>query len=129
MSAVIIAAVVVVLLLLVGGIFFFMKSKKNNSTPNAPYSELDDDVTAGMGAYVAPNSSATATSELSNHLRARALYSYVGQEADELSFKDGDELTLIGIPQPNGWCEALSNGQHGLIPYAFVEVLGAVNEA
>ncbi|KAI9202468.1 P-loop containing nucleoside triphosphate hydrolase protein [Polychytrium aggregatum] len=52
----------------------------------------------------------------------RALYDYDATEADELSFKAGDTITIINSDDP-GWWTGNLNGKRGLFPMNYVEKL------
>ncbi|XP_043845376.1 dynamin-binding protein [Dromiciops gliroides] len=62
--------------------------------------------------------------------QARALMGLSAQLDEELNFREGDIITIIGIPEP-GWFEGELEGQRGIFPEGFVELLGplrSVNE-
>jgi len=54
--------------------------------------------------------------------KCRALYDFLGQNREELSFKKGDVLTIWDEPV-EGWLQAELNDQRGLIPRNYVQPL------
>jgi len=52
--------------------------------------------------------------------KAKAMYPYAGQTQDELSFKEGDVIT-IHKKDPGGWWEGELNGKRGWIPANYVQ--------
>jgi myosin-1 len=51
---------------------------------------------------------------------ARALYDYQGQTADELSFREGDMITVLK-KDPGGWWEGELQGRRGWLPANYVQ--------
>lgn len=45
-----------------------------------------------------------------------ALWSYPAQAADELSFREGDMLTILQKPEGSGWWWASLCGKEGFVP-------------
>lgn len=55
---------------------------------------------------------------------ARALYSYAAQREDELSFREGDVVTVIA-KNTDGWWDGEANGARGVFPGNYVQELSA----
>nr|XP_061822672.1 dynamin-binding protein-like isoform X1 [Nerophis lumbriciformis] len=55
--------------------------------------------------------------------QARALMSLHAQLNEELDFREGDLITITGLPEP-GWYEGELEGRRGIFPEGFVENLG-----
>jgi len=53
--------------------------------------------------------------------RAKALYAFSAQSADELSFNEGDLLTVVS--QSGDWWTAELSGKRGLIPANYVQLV------
>lgn len=55
--------------------------------------------------------------------QARALMSLHAQLSEELDFREGDLIIITGLPEP-GWFQGELEGQRGIFPEGFVELLG-----
>ncbi|KAL0984602.1 hypothetical protein UPYG_G00143850 [Umbra pygmaea] len=55
--------------------------------------------------------------------QARALMSLHAQLHEELDFREGDLITIVGMPE-SGWFEGELLGHRGVFPEGFVELLG-----
>ncbi|XP_056385688.1 dynamin-binding protein isoform X2 [Hyla sarda] len=54
--------------------------------------------------------------------QAKAILGLSAQLEEELDFREGDLITIIGVPEP-GWFEGELNGRRGIFPEGFVELL------
>ncbi|KAJ6650914.1 hypothetical protein lerEdw1_001910, partial [Lerista edwardsae] len=52
--------------------------------------------------------------------RCRALYQYIGQDVDELSFNVGDVIDIL-MQDPSGWWKGRLHGREGLFPGNYVQ--------
>ena len=50
----------------------------------------------------------------------RALYSYIGQDEDDLSFEEGDVVRFLDYCD-GGWAKALLDEDYGYVPEAYFE--------
>jgi hypothetical protein len=55
--------------------------------------------------------------------QARAIYTYTAQRSDELSFNEGDTITVLA-KNPDGWWEGECGGSRGVFPGNYVEEAG-----
>uniref|UniRef100_A0A8C3X8P4 Dynamin-binding protein n=1 Tax=Catagonus wagneri TaxID=51154 RepID=A0A8C3X8P4_9CETA len=55
--------------------------------------------------------------------QARALMGLSAQLDEELDFREGDVIAILGVPEP-GWFEGELDGRRGIFPEGFVELLG-----
>ncbi|NXL88723.1 DNMBP protein, partial [Alectura lathami] len=60
--------------------------------------------------------------------QARALMDLSAQLEEELDFREGDVINIVGIPEP-GWFEGELRGHRGIFPEGFVELLTPLREA
>ncbi|KAM4636492.1 dynamin-binding protein isoform 2-T2 [Discoglossus pictus] len=59
--------------------------------------------------------------------QARAIMGLSAQLEEELDFREGDLITIIGAPEP-GWFEGELNGRRGIFPEGFVEVVSPLRK-
>ncbi|XP_073683998.1 dynamin-binding protein, partial [Garra rufa] len=80
---------------------------------------------SGQSRQLSERSAAAQASELPPHAlgQARALMSLHAQLDEELDFREGDVITIIGLPE-SGWFQGELDGRTGVFPEGFVELLG-----
>uniref|UniRef100_A0A8C2I342 Dynamin-binding protein n=1 Tax=Cyprinus carpio TaxID=7962 RepID=A0A8C2I342_CYPCA len=79
---------------------------------------------SGRSRQLSERSAAAQASELPPHAlgQASALMSLHAQLDEELDFREGDVITIIGLPEP-GWFQGELDGRTGVFPEGFVELL------
>eukprot|EP00055_Hartaetosiga_balthica_P015570 m.92800 g.92800 ORF g.92800 m.92800 type:complete len:676 (+) comp8901_c0_seq3:109-2136(+) len=70
-----------------------------------------------------PSQSAPPVMQLHQEPQCRALYDYVATEADELTISAGEILTLLDSSDDDWWTTRNANGQQGVVPQTYVELL------
>jgi hypothetical protein len=60
--------------------------------------------------------------QIVEQLKARALYTYSSNNADELSFVEGEELTIVDTSEGEWW-KAEEDGEVFILPAAYVEAV------
>jgi len=100
-----------------------------SATPVSASVTVSTPVVAPSAAAVAPTSAVVAAStpapggsgEAAGGLKAKALYTFTGEEDNELSFQKGDSLLII--KNEGEWWEGEINGVRGLLPSNYVQIL------
>lgn len=61
----------------------------------------------------------------------RAICDYAAQDANSLSFREGDIIEILSPPEPSSWWDGLLRGQRGWIPSNYVTLISgaAPNES
>lgn len=79
---------------------------------------------SGRSRQLSERSAAAKDSELPPYAlgRACALMSLHAQLDEELDFREGDIITIVGVPEP-GWFQGELDGRRGVFPEGFVELL------
>ncbi len=68
-----------------------------------------------------PSTFVLAPQASTNVPQRRALYNYVAQEVNELSFKEGDVINVLEKKEEQGWWKGELNGTAGLFPSNYTE--------
>lgn len=64
-----------------------------------------------------------------NRKIGRLIYDFESQGSDELMCREGDEVYIIDESKSKEWwmCERTSDGKQGVVPSAYIEILGTTN--
>ncbi|KAK9446416.1 uncharacterized protein V1518DRAFT_424076 [Limtongia smithiae] len=96
------------------------KSKSNASSTSAPV-----DPYAIPGRDIAP----TSTRSTNTTQQARALYAYTPNGEGEVELSAGEEVEVLEPHDGTGWILVRSEGEEGLVPYSYIELLPDVTRA
>ncbi|OEJ88284.1 Protein BZZ1 [Hanseniaspora osmophila] len=119
-----------------GGNFFAVAKQKSTNTGSAQpdmddansfYSSTSNDThetrTNRTRSSTVASSRSFAHSATNTDFGCKVLYSYTKADSDEISIQPGDPVTLIA-PDNNGWTKIQkSNGEVGLVPSTYVQVV------
>jgi hypothetical protein len=99
-----------------GGDWWYGKVVRDGKTGFFPKTYVQK-VEAGMAHFL------SCLNHILNHLavKATALYSYTGENADELPFTEGDILSIIDRDEADWW-KAEKEGVVFIVPAAYLEV-------
>ncbi|XP_041365294.1 LOW QUALITY PROTEIN: dynamin-binding protein-like [Gigantopelta aegis] len=89
-------------------------------SPSVLHASTDDDVSRLRSLSYTSENTRSHDAEVTPY--ARALYTFVGQNEDELSIAEHDIVTLIQHVDPD-WIEGEADGKIGLFPAAYVEII------
>lgn len=103
-------------------------SPTNRHTSNddewpVPPNEDTNDVNGGdpMYASIVPKSKRQPEEKSENGgTPMKAIYDFVGEDEDDLSFKEGDIVHIVKQCE-EGWAQGIMNGKLGYVPYAYFE--------
>uniref|UniRef100_A0A8C0LD44 Myosin IF n=1 Tax=Canis lupus dingo TaxID=286419 RepID=A0A8C0LD44_CANLU len=90
------------------------------SEHNTEFLNVPDQGVAGVGQRPVPGVGRPKPQPRTHGPRCRALYQYVGQDVDELSFNVNEVIEII-LEDASGWWKGRLHGQEGLFPGNYVE--------
>ena len=92
-------------------------SPNNDEWPVPPNEDADGDP---MYASVIPKSQRKLEVKSEDGTPMKAVYDFVGEDDDDLSFKEGDIVHIVKQCE-DGWAQGIMNGKLGYVPYAYFE--------
>ena len=95
-------------------------SPNDDESPVPPNEDVDNANGDPMYASIIPKSQRKPEIKSEDGTPMKAVYDFVGEDDDDLSFKEGDIVHIVKQCE-DGWAQGIRNGKLGYVPYAYFE--------